>query len=430
MYWDDSQPGFGLCVSSANTRTWIWMGRVVKDGARKVTRRALGLYTEHAAPGKLTLAQARHKAGEYQRDAENGLDPGHAERAVQAALVEQSQHTFARVVERFLQEYRPETRAHLSPNTVKRNTVLLQGEYVAHWGDRPMESLTKRDVVTVLDTMQRRGLTRSVNLMVSTLKLLFEWARTRDLMTASPALDLKKRVAEPPRERHLCGHADAGIPSEIPLLWRACEQSGRAGIFAKLLLLTAARRDEVARLTWREVLDLDGTNPRWHLPADRTKTRKAHTLPFSSTVAAILRTLRQEQREGQTAEDRRIPPDYPYVWYAAGTKRDLGFSDMKATIDRQIEALKHAEPTRYAGQFETPWRFHDLRRTVETGLCNLGVPREIRDAVANHAPDKIQATYNQSGHVPQKREALARWDDYIQGLVAADQPTPVRRKRK
>jgi integrase len=53
---------------------------------------------------------------------------------------------------------------------------------------------------------------------------------------------------------------------------------------------------------------------------------------------------------------------------------------------------------------------HDLRRTVETRLASMGVPREIRDAVLNHAmPGVGSKHYNRYDFAAEKRAALNRW---------------------
>ena len=404
-YWDVSAKGFGLRISSAGTKTWIWMGRIPRHGVVKVVRCRLGDYAEHEGTGGLTLAKARQKAHEYQQAAERGDDPGQSVQDEKAEALTRSQYDFKSVAERFLKEHHPKKKAALSPHTKRRYHGLLLGPDLKSWWTRPVASLTKKDVTDALDRMERRGVTLSVNRLLTVLKKFFRWSKQRSLLAVFPAADLEPRMAEVVRTRHLYGNVDAGIPSELALLWRACDDCGRSGILAKLLLLTAQRREEVANLRWKELLNLDGANPRWHIPADRSKTNSAHTVPLCPLTVALIHTLSKVK-------------DGDFVFPAAGTKRDLGFSYMKRTIDTRIAALKKEEPSRYADQFEKPWRFHDLRRTAETAMAELGVTREIRDAILNHAQDKIQAAYNQADHGPAKRDALTRWERHLAGLLA------------
>ena len=404
-YWDGTAKGFGLRISSAGTKAWIWMGRIPRHGVVKVVRYHLGGYAEHEGIGGLTLAKARQRAHEYQLAAERGEDPGQSVQDEKVDALTRSQHDFKRVAERFLQLHHPKKKAALSPHTKRRYHGLLLGQDLKDWWARPVASLTKSDVTAALDRMERREVTLSMNRLLTVLKKFFRWSMQRNLIAVSPAADLEPRMAEVVRTRQLFGNADAGTPSELALLWLACGGCGRSGILAKLLLLTAQRREEVANLRWKELLDLDGANPRWHIPADRSKTNKAHTLPLCPLTVALIHTL-SKVKGGD------------FVFPAAGTKRDLGFSFMKRTIDKQLATLKEEDPSRYAGQFEQPWRFHDLRRTAETAMAELGVAREIRDAILNHAQDKIQAAYNQADLGPAKRDALTRWEQHIAGLIA------------
>jgi integrase len=61
---------------------------------------------------------------------------------------------------------------------------------------------------------------------------------------------------------------------------------------------------------------------------------------------------------------------------------------------------------------------HDLRRTVETRLAALRVPKEIRDRVLNHiTPGVGSKHYNLHDYADEKREALTRWSLALGALL-------------
>ena len=67
-----------------------------------------------------------------------------------------------------------------------------------------------------------------------------------------------------------------------------------------------------------------------------------------------------------------------------------------------------------------PWRLHDLRRTVATGMADLGIAPHIVEAVLNHvsgARAGVAGTYNRAAYAPEKKAALERWALHIEGLV-------------
>ena len=64
---------------------------------------------------------------------------------------------------------------------------------------------------------------------------------------------------------------------------------------------------------------------------------------------------------------------------------------------------------------------HDLRRTVGTGLARLGVSKEIRSRVLNHADDiKSDVTtvnYDVHDYMNEKLDALTKWEAHVRKVV-------------
>jgi hypothetical protein len=61
---------------------------------------------------------------------------------------------------------------------------------------------------------------------------------------------------------------------------------------------------------------------------------------------------------------------------------------------------------------------HDLRRSTETRLAALRIPKEIRDRVLNHVSGDVGSKhYNLHDYADEKREALTRWASVIRSLV-------------
>ena len=68
------------------------------------------------------------------------------------------------------------------------------------------------------------------------------------------------------------------------------------------------------------------------------------------------------------------------------------------------------------------WRLHDLRRrTVATGMAELGIQPHIVEAVLNHisgAKAGVAGTYNRAAYAAEKKAALERWAAHVEGLVS------------
>jgi len=145
-------------------------------------------------------------------------------------------------------------------------------------------------------------------------------------------------------------------------------------------------------MAWSE-LDLDAGL--WRLPAERNKSGHPFEIPLSAPVVETLRTL---PRCGQMV-------------FALDGKRPM-------TLHQLIERVR-----RDAGLIDV--RLHDLRRTLRTGLAELGVSFEVAERVLNHAMPGLQAVYNRHNYLAEKRTALALWAEHVLSLGAKREATLV-----
>ena len=64
------------------------------------------------------------------------------------------------------------------------------------------------------------------------------------------------------------------------------------------------------------------------------------------------------------------------------------------------------------------WTAHDLRRTFATQFGEkLNVDPVVIEKCLGHKMPRIMATYNKNEMLPQRKEALERWSQCIEGLV-------------
>ena len=88
-----------------------------------------------------------------------------------------------------------------------------------------------------------------------------------------------------------------------------------------------------------------------------------------------------------------------------GHMRSNSLTDGMANFGRQLSGEDDAQKM-WRADPPTP---HDLRRTVETRLASIGIPKEIRDAVLNHSTPGVGSKhYNRYDFAPEKRAALNR----------------------
>jgi hypothetical protein len=66
------------------------------------------------------------------------------------------------------------------------------------------------------------------------------------------------------------------------------------------------------------------------------------------------------------------------------------------------------------------WVVHDIRRSVATGMADIGIQPHIIEAVLNHVSGHkggIAGVYNRSSYAAEKQAALARWDGHVASIV-------------
>lgn len=404
-YFDRSTPGLYLRVSSTGVRTWALMARVGPKGARTLRRFTIGRAPQKGGGPGVSLAEARHAAFELKRKIQSGVDPQAERRAADAARLAASQNTFAAVVDRFLVEYpRTKTKHPLRPSTLDQYRSFLKRGDFAVLNDRAVTSITQADISGVLKRIQKRGAMVRSNRALASIGKLFRWLAAEGEITVIPTLNMKPSVQEVPRKRHLFGNVETGKPSEIALMWRAGDQCGPVhGPFLKVLMLTGARVDEVAWMQWDHLLDLDGDNPRWLIPADRAKNWREHVVPLTPLAVRAIKSV--PRIEGSK-----------YVFAFTGKKPIQVGTQLHVKVETAIDSVRATDSKRYKGQLDEAagrWWFHDFRRTVKTGLKELGFPKEVRDALLNHAPQGVDEHYDHAAMARQKRDAAAAWERHV-----------------
>jgi integrase len=364
LVFDNSLVGFGLRIRSGGKRTWIAQYRI----GRQQRRLSLGTV------GVIDAAEARRRARNALAGVQLGHDPQAEKTAARAPKAREM--TLGDLVERYL----PYAERKLKASTYSGVVLHLR----KHWQplhDHEIRNLERRHVAAELGRITASSGPYGANRSRAALSALFAWAIGEGLVDGNPVVGTNKATDEIARDRVLSDN-------EAGLIWRHAG-SGQYGAIVRLLLLTGQRREEIAAMQWPE-LDLD--KGVWSLPTSRTKNGRPHDVPLSQPAIEIL--------QGQVRQPRRS------LVFGQGAGPFQGWSNAKKALDKRLQAAGMA----------TPWRLHDLRRTLATGMADLGIQPHVVEAVLNHVSGHkagVAGIYNRSSYAAEKRAALAMWANHV-----------------
>ncbi|MFV0299900.1 MAG: tyrosine-type recombinase/integrase [Paracoccus sp. (in: a-proteobacteria)] len=367
-----------------------WQVRYRHSGTHR--RMTLGAYPI------LSLADARQRARDALAAASEGRDPAEEVRAAKAPKPEDDRDK----IRSLIGQYHKRHLASLKSGAVVRRE--LDRFVVAEWGERDIHSVTKRDVIDLLDDIADSGRVVTANRVRAYLNKFLNWAVERDIIPISPATGVKPVAKEASRDRVLSD-------DEIRWFWTACETEGFPwGPLGKVLLLTGQRLNEAAQITDGEI-----RGGLWYLSADRTKNGRAHDVPISGEVRDVL------------AGVDRIAGKPGFIFTTTGKTPVSGFYKARATL---AEAMEKAAAEDRGESVEIPrWTFHDLRRTAATGMARPGIPVRVTEAVLNHVSGTgggIVAVYQRHDYADEKRQALDAWGRFVMSLVRGEAGNVVR----
>jgi integrase len=360
-YWDKNMPGFGLRVSYKGGKFWVLMTRV----HGKLTRLTLGEWPT------VTLADAHTAATTAKRQAKSGVDPREAQRLRQSDAEQARQLTFGVMADQFVERY---AKPKLRDRTIGGYQAALKGKLTASWKDKPIASITRREVISLLDGLEAEGKHAAAKLTLAYLRKFFGWCAERDVISEAPTYRIRLNGSLKPRERALS-------LDELRTMWAAADEiGGTGGALVKTLILTGQRRYETSMMCWRDLSGLENGSPLWSIPGEVTKNHRRHDVPLAPEAVAVIRSLPIITAKSDTGEDKS-----GLVFTTTGTTPWSGFSKLKRQIDEQIAK----QSTEDGGEPMAPWTMHDLRRSLVTGMNDRGLaqPHVIEAVVIRNSGD-------------------------------------------
>jgi len=363
-YYDTNQTGFLLRLGTSGKKVFYQRYRVGK----KQGRIKIGTY-----PTDIGLREAREKGKEYLKKANIGEDPALEKRRSRAGGL-----LFKDLSKMYVEQYaKPKKR------TWKEDEQKLEKKF-SDWDDMEANSITHEDVFDRIEYIKKNHGPIAANRNLALIRKVFKWAKEKRLVKESPVRDISK---EPENTRD-----NILTDKQIKAFWGGCESHGYPfGTCYQVMLITGRRLGSVSKMKWT---DLDLEAKEWTIPSELDKSGKPQVVPLPTLVIETLIDI----------QENHLIEDSEYVFTTNGKAPISGFSKSKVKLDKLSKL--------------SGWTLHDLRRTCRTNLPRLGVTPDISKLTMGHKLQGVDAIYDRYSYMPEKRDALEKWANYLQGLIA------------
>jgi integrase len=297
--------------------------------------------------------------------------------------------------------------SHRSGASARRSLAPIVGP-LAH---KICHQLTAEDISPIVDPIALRAPVHA-NRMLAYLSAFCSWAMVHEQMDFNPMSWMERAVIEAPRERSLS-------LDELVEIWRAANQLGYPfGPAIQLLILTAARREEVAGMR-RGDLKWSPDYLDWSLLEHNLGDQWTFVIPLPPQARPILWDAML------AAPDRS-----DLIFTTTGSTPISGWSRAKRRLDAIIRTRRHIG--RKGGADMAPWRLNDLRRSfVDLSYEHLGGDPQILGRCLNRMTQYTRLHHRPLADDPatfqQRREALISWANLIERAV---RDRPARRRVK
>ena len=267
------------------------------------------------------------------------------------------------------------------------------------------KDVTAHDIKIILAHMIRRGADTQSNRVRSYLMAAFNHGLKHDndpanfiddakfgLVLNPVAAIPKQKAAERVGERFLTW-------AEARQLLDDMEQPTSLGLtlrsLIRLCFFTGGQRPyELAASRWASI---DWQAKTLTITAELSKNGRPHLIPLTDSALRVLR----EQQEATA--------DSPFI-FAHATKQNepMPMASLSQAVDRY---RKRTEMAHFIPR--------DFRRTCKTLMGELGIAKDLRDRLQNHALNDVSSKhYDRYEYLPEKRRALELWERRLLDLAA------------
>lgn len=286
--------------------------------------------------------------------------------------------------------------------------VVSLSKHLASISDKPAAAVLTRDLATIQRKLIQAGKGRTANKLRSYVRAAYALVMRAESDATSPAeaLDfviIGRVEANPAALLAVAKGFNRTVDrvltdKELYLLLEHAKDAGIAGLAVRAaVFLGGQRMSQLLRASSKSIQDdflvlLD--------PKGKRDTPRKHPLPLEGVAGTLINEAKNRANTLGTN-----------LLFSSTGKVQLHLD----TVSKYV-AIKSKEFIQ-AGISVTPFTLADLRRTMETRLAGMGVPREVRGYLQSHGLGGIQVRhYERHDYEAEKRKALKLLHNWIESL--------------
>ncbi|RXA98555.1 integrase arm-type DNA-binding domain-containing protein [Yersinia sp. 2105 StPb PI] len=373
--------GLYLDVRPSGVKTWRYRYWITptKDG-----RYTIGSYPA------VSLAEARRLREWAREQVKNGIAPKEAKAVERDIAKAENANTFEIVAKEWLDK----KGEHWAKNSKNQITGFMYNDIFPAIGAMPMREINASHILKIIRDLESRG-AKSVAVKVRQwCSAVFCYGVATLRADSDPAAALRGAIIVPKTE-----HSRPLTGDELRDYYLRLDSStgNQATIIAlRILPLVFVRQAELRSAEWPHI---DFDNAEWVIPPELMKMGRMHRVPLSAPVISLLNELKK------ITGNRR--------WLFPNTRLNNTYMGA-STLNRAIVQLGYAR---------TVITTHDFRATASTRLHEMGYRHEVIERQLAHVEkNRVSAAYNHAEYMPERRQLMEEWGQWVTGLLASDSP--------
>jgi integrase len=366
--------GYGLQLRVKPNGSKLWLFDYFRPYTKKRTCLSFGSSPE------LSLAEARRQRDAARQLLAKDIDPKDYREETNHLNETAHSNTLEHIATKWLET----KKGHISTDHANDTWRSLTLHVFPQLGKVPIHKITAVKAIETIQTVALKGSLETVKRLCQRLNEIMIYALNTGIITTNPIAGISKAF-QPPIKKNL----PTLKPAQLPTLMKTLSMASiklTTRCLIEWQLHTMVRPSEAAGARWSEI---DFVNAIWHIPADRMKKKKPHSIPLSPQSIALLELMKSVSAHSEFV----FPSDKSYKEHIHPQTANTALKRMG--FGKQLVA-------------------HGLRALASTALNEQGFdPDVIEAALAHVGKNEVRNAYNRADYFDRRKPVMRWWSEYI-----------------